>query len=291
MFACFLVVDVVTGFGFLFSRLAPNMRGMALVAAFLLSVIAFIQGLRSPVVSEFEVNLASLPKEADGLVIVAISDLHIGTLPGEKWLSERADQVNALHPDLIVMVGDIVEGHGQDGRRAGIVSTFRQFAAPLGVWAVTGNHERYSGFDSSIRLLGDAGVQLLRNEWHEIRPGLILAGIDDISDRRDIGNTAKRIGQALADIPANTATIFLAHRPLGMKEAAGAGAGLMLSGHTHGGQIWPFDYIVKMTNGLLEGRYEVNGMPVIVSRGAGTWGPRMRLWSPGEIIRITLRAS
>ena len=86
------------------------------------------------------------------------------------------------------------------------------------------------------------------------------------------------------------ATVFLSHTPWETEKAAGAGAGLMLSGHTHGGQIWPFSYMVRLRYPLLGGRYDVNGMTVIVCRGTGTWGPRMRLWRPGEILRITLRS-
>ena len=102
--------------------------------------------------------------------------------------------------------------------------------------------------------------------------------------------SADRVRQLLAAKPAGDASLFLSHRPQMLNEAASAGIGLMLCGHTHGGQIWPFSYVVARMNPLLAGRYEIDGMPVIVSRGAGTWGPRMRLWPPGEILRITLRA-
>ena len=93
----------------------------------------------------------------------------------------------------------------------------------------------------------------------------------------------------LAGRPESAATIFLSHRPEGMEEAADAGVELMLCAHTHGGQIWPFDYIAGAANSLLAGRYEVRNMPVVVCRGTGTWGPRMRLWPRSEILRITLR--
>lgn len=105
--------------------------------------------------------------------------------------------------------------------------------------------------------------------------------------KMDKGNL---IGQALVGRPSG-ATVFLSHTPWKADAAASAGAGLMLSGHTHAGQVWPFGYLVRLRYPLLEGRYEVNGMPIIVSRGMGTWGPRMRLWRPNEILRITLRSS
>ncbi|MFC1475735.1 metallophosphoesterase [Candidatus Zixiibacteriota bacterium] len=291
VFSSLLVVDIVTACGFLFRPYAPRLRGAALLAGAVLSVIALVQGNRPPVVQDYEIYLADLPPEADNLTIVAISDLHLGTLLGEPWLTARVTQVNALQPDLIVLLGDIVEGHGQSDNGSGIQLVLRRLAAPLGVWAVTGNHERHGGIDSGVRLLMDAGIKVLRDQWSAVRPGLILAGIDDLSDSRIPDSGVNRIRQALAGRPAHTATIFLSHRPQGVEVAADAGVGLMLSAHTHGGQIWPFSYIAGLVNPLLAGRYEVRDMPVVVCRGTGTWGPRMRLWSPSEIIRITLRSA
>jgi predicted MPP superfamily phosphohydrolase len=291
IFICFLVVDILTGFGFLFSRKAPTLQGLALLAGLGLSLIAFVQGFRAPVVSDYEINMADLPRDADGLVIVALADLHVSNSPGEGWLASQVERANNLQPDVIVLVGDIIEGHGTDERHGRMSEILRRLSAPLGVWGVTGNHERYAGHDSSVRFLDNAGIRLLHNERHELRPGIILAGIDDISDRRNPSGMTGQIQSALKDLPEPAAVLFLSHRPNGAEIAAELGADLMLSGHTHGGQIWPFDYITARFNDLLEGKYIINGMPVIVSNGTGTWGPRMRLWSPGEILRITLRAS
>ena len=290
LFVCLFAADLFTGFGFLFPRLAPILRAAALGAGVGLSIIALVQGIRSPVVSDHEIRLAGLPAEDDGLQIAVVSDLHLSHFPGEKWLAARVAQVNALHPDLIILLGDIIEGHRDNECNKEIVTLLRDFSAPLGVWAVTGNHEFYSGLDAALRFLDEAGIKVLRNEWSEVRPGLILAGIDDYAGHRQPADTANLVRQAFADRPAGAATIFLSHRPQRMEEAAAAGAGLMLCAHTHGGQIWPFGYISALFNPLLVGRYEIDGMPVIVSRGTGTWGPRMRLWSRGEILRITLRS-
>ena len=133
------------------------------------------------------------------------------------------------------------------------------------------------------------GVRVLSNSWAELRPGLILAGVDDLTANHRAGLGGDPVSTALQGRPRGT-TIFLSHTPWQAEEAAASGAGLMLSGHTHGGQIWPFGYLVKRVYPLFEGRYNVDGMTVIVCRGTGTWGPRMRLWRPGEILRVTLRA-
>ena len=131
---------------------------------------------------------------------------------------------------------------------------------------------------------------MLRNRWNELEPGLILAGIDDDHGHGPNPDTTGRIRRALLGRPLASATIFLSHRPQRAEVVAAAGVGLMLSGHTHGGQLWPFSYVSGLVNPLLAGKYIINGMPVIVSRGTGTWGPRMRLWHPGEILRIVLRS-
>jgi predicted MPP superfamily phosphohydrolase len=291
LFICLLVIDIITGFGFLFRQLAPTLRGLAILAALGLSIFAFIQGFRAPVIDDHEIQMADLPAEADGLVIVALSDLHVAISPGPDWLETQVERANALTPDVIVLIGDIIEGHGSDDGYRRMSEILGRLAAPLGVWGVTGNHERYAGHESSLQFLTQANVRLLHNEWRELRPGLVLAGVDDGREMRDSEDIRKRYGSALNGRPEPAATVFLSHRPNGAKIAAELGADLMLSGHTHGGQIWPFDYITARFNDLLEGKHIINGMTVIVSNGAGTWGPRMRLWSPGDILRITLRAS
>ena len=120
-----------------------------------------------------------------------------------------------------------------------------------------------------------------------VRDGFVLAGVDDVSIFRRSGDRSDSILKAVADLPSGAA-ILLSHQPVHADKAAKTGIDLMLSGHTHGGQLWPFSYLVKYLYPLFAGRYEVSGMTVIVSRGMGTWGPRMRLWRPGEIIRLTL---
>ncbi|MDX1707463.1 MAG: metallophosphoesterase, partial [Desulfobacterales bacterium] len=210
----------------------------------------------------------------------------LGALIGKRWLAARAAQVREMRPDLVVFLGDLFEGHGQ--LEKGLISVLRGISAPLGVWAVTGNHE-FHGDSGSISLFDEAGIQLLRNRWIELQPGFILAGVDDLTSQYRSGRGGDLVSQALSGRPPG-ATILLSHTPWQTETAARAGTDLMLCGHTHGGQIWPFNYLVRRSYPLLAGRYEVNGMPVIVTRGTGTWGPRMRLWKPGEILRITLRA-
>lgn len=288
IFCCLLLADLVTLFGFLMPRVAPWLRVLALGAGIALSTVALVQGLRPPVVSKYTIALSGLPDAMDGKVIVALSDMHLGSQLNKNWLAARVDQVRALKPDLVVLLGDILDGH--DGSLSELVPAFRSMAAPLGVWAVLGNHEFYRGAGNCIRLFETAGVKVLRNSWSQIHPGLILAGVDDLTVMQRRGITGDPVGRALARRPAG-ATILLSHTPWQAQKAADAGVGLMLSGHTHAGQIWPFGYLVRRVYPLFKGLYQVDAMAAIVSRGTGTWGPRLRLWQPGEILRITLQSA
>ena len=283
-----LLVDIVTLFGLWQSRIALSLRGWALVAGGVLSTVALVQGLRAPVVQNYEVQLAGLPASSDGTVLILASDFHLGTLLGKDWLAARIDQIQAQRPDIIVLSGDIVEG--DDPSESGFLPHLRRLSAPLGVWAVTGNHESHAGGpERGNSLLEDAGFQVLHDRWTETKPGLILAGVDDLTTRGRHRETGNFIRQALAGRPSATATVLISHTPWDLEIAAKEGVGLMLAGHTHDGQIWPFGYLVRLTHPFLTGRYEVNAMTAIVCRGTGSWGPRMRLWRRGEIVRITLR--
>ena len=286
IFVCLLAMDLITGFGLFLSRLASRLRGLALVIGIGLSVIASVQGLRPPVVENYDVSLSELPDEMDKIVIIALSDLHLGSMLGPRWLQARIAQVTKQKPDLVVLLGDIFEGHGEGGDE--ILTVMNRLSAPLGVWAVYGNHEFHGRHNRSEAPIKKAKFKVLRNGWTELGPGLILAGVDDLTTiKRRTGQGSNYISKTLAGRPPG-ATILLSHTPWEAEKAAKAGVVLMFCGHTHGRQIWPFDYLVKRRYPLLEGRYEVSGMTVIVSRGTGTWGPRMRLWSPGEILRVTL---
>lgn len=281
------VVEFVTVIGFLGPPPVYRLRGAALIIGGLLSAAALVQGLRPPVVEDYEVRMPGLPQQMDGTVLVAISDLHIGSMIGKDWLADRVAQIRDMNPDIVVLLGDMFEGHGESF--AGIAQALRDLSPPLGVWAVLGNHESHRSSSGVTDLLDKAGIHLLRNQWMELGPGLTIAGVEDLTSAywRRKSETAL-ISKALENHPPG-AVVFLSHSPLEPQTAAAAGANLMLSGHTHGGQVWPFGYLVRQRYPFFEGRYDVDGMTLIVSRGAGTWGPRIRLWEPGEILRITLR--
>ncbi|HOW27107.1 MAG TPA: metallophosphoesterase [Elusimicrobiota bacterium] len=286
--ALFFFADVLTGFGWLFREYVPAVRWSALALTALFSVWGVVNGLRSPVIRRYEVPLAGLPASLDGTIAVQLSDLHLGTVLGERWLERLWSQVQGIRPDVVFMTGDIFDGNATHAEK--LVPVLKKWQVPWGVWAVTGNHEYYAGLEESVAVLKSAGYQVLRDESVVVRPGLNLAGVDDLSARREFGETIAPIRQALARRDTGP-TILLSHSPLRVEEAAREHVTLMLSGHTHSGQIWPFGHVVKLVYPYLVGRYEVGGMTLWVSRGTGTWGPRMRLFAPSEILVFTLRST
>ncbi len=281
----FLAVDVVTGFAWLAPRLAPPLRAGALAVTVALSLIALVQGLRPPVVHDIDLTVASLPGGRSDLTLAAVSDLHLGTLLGRRWLASVVDRVDALRPDMVLVVGDLIDGNV--ARVEPMVPELRRLSAPLGVWAVTGNHEFYAGVERSVALFREAGFTVLRDRWQEAAPGLVMAGVDDLTAREQFGLPDNAVENALAARPQGL-TILLSHTPWSVETAASLGADLMLSGHTHDGQIWPFGALVALRYPFLAGRFTQGAMTLLVGRGTGTWGPRMRLWRPSEILRVRL---
>ncbi len=285
-----LAADLVTGFGFWFRPAVRIIRMVGLTIGILMVILAHVQGLRPPRIESLDMEMKGLPKTLDGTKIVVMSDWHAGEMMiGGAWLQARIDQAMSLKPDLILLVGDLFE-RGSGAKE--MVPPLSRLKAPLGVWAVRGNHDslRPGGPDRSGDIIRTAGVKLLENERVEITPGLILAGIDDLTrSSRTPGEGLANLSKALSGKSA-TSTILLSHTPWLVDEAASSGVDLMLSGHTHNGQVWPFNYLVKLRYPFVTGRHNIRGMTLLVSRGTGTWGPRMRLWQPGEITCITLRS-
>ena len=224
--------------------------------------------------------------QADGTVLVAATDMHMGVLLGHSWANERAAQFESLRPDLLLLVGDIFEG--DEASYTSWLPVLRQFRASHGVYVVTGNHEFHAGGTKIIDLFRRAGFQALRDESVEPIPGLVLTGVDDVAFRGRAAHAAI-LEKVLRQRP-DGASILLSHTPLETQRAASARVELMLSGHTHAGQIWPFTYLVKLAFPNMSGRYGVQDMTAIVCRGTGTWGPRMRLFKRSELLRITVRA-
>jgi glutathione peroxidase-family protein/predicted MPP superfamily phosphohydrolase len=279
-----LVSDLLTLLIPWFRRRKMSLRAWAFSAGFFLLGLALYQGLRAPVVVPYEVTLQNLPASLDGTVLAVVSDAHLGGVLEKEWFDQRMEQVQALQPNLVLFLGDIFEGHGDDPTTLPCLDSLHP---SLGKWYVPGNHESHGNNGMTPGVLENSGFQRLANRWAEVAPGLVLSGVEDLTQHARQNNGSDPLGQTLSSRPQG-ALILLSHSPLQTDRAAQAGVGLMLSGHTHDGQLWPFSLLVRQVYPFIAGRYDIGSMTLLVSRGMGTWGPRLRLWHPAEILRVTL---
>jgi len=251
---------------------------------------ATFQGLRDPVVKELRIAVPGLPPALVGTTIVQLTDLHIGATKSRNFVRNVVRRTNALAPDIIAITGDLVEGRFGSVREDTL--PLADLRARLGVFMVTGNHEYYSGLREWLPEFRRLGIRVLRNEHVVVEPekggGWELAGIEDWNGRSIEPDGGPDLARALAGHDPARPVILLSHQPRAVYSAAQAGVGLVLSGHTHGGQIWPFSYLVRLQQPFLEGIARVGRTLLYVSPGTGYWGPPMRLGTRAEIARITL---
>ena len=256
------------------------------------TAVALRSALSGPQVERVSVDLTRLPKSLQGLTIAQISDLHVSLLLGRDYVERVVERANALNPSLIAITGDLVDGKVEHLRDA--VAPLGNLRAPHGVYFVTGNHEYYSGVDSWIAELTRLGIRVLRNERVSIGTGaesFDLAGIDDWTAQSFGNGHGANLPAALAGRDSGRELVLLAHQPKAIGEAAERGVGLVLSGHTHGGQIWPFGYLVKLQQPFVSGLNRQGTTQIYVNRGTGYWGPPMRLGSPPELTLLELRTA
>jgi predicted MPP superfamily phosphohydrolase len=241
------------------------------------------------IVKQVEVSLSGLPEAFKGFRIIQISDLHVGQLMTGSKLKEVVDQVNALKPDLIAITGDLADG--STDKLLAEITSLKDLQADHGVFFVTGNHEYYNGVEDWTREIRKMGIQVLNNENLTINRGtdfIYLAGVTDHEAVRYGESHAADFKKALGGLAQDKKKILLAHQPIAVREATEYGADLVLSGHTHGGQIWPFTYLVYLQQPYLKGLYQHKDTKLYVNQGTGCWGPPMRVGSLNEITEITL---
>lgn len=273
----------------------PGLPPVLLLISLLLAALGTHAALRVPSVTPVEIVVPGLPAAWDGLTVAQLSDVHASkTFPGN-WLAGVVDAVNAARPDLIVITGDLFDGTPR--QRFDDLRPLRRLRAPLGVYACPGNHEYYSGLTAWRPRFSSLGILLLENDHVLLRRNgaeLILAGLsDDVAERFDLPRPDIR--QALGSTEASLPLILMAHRPHlveQLKQLSRPGAALQLSGHTHGGQVFGLDLLVRRVNkGYLRGLYELGPVRLYISTGTALWsGFPLRLGVPSEIPLITLRS-
>ncbi|MDJ0340529.1 metallophosphoesterase [Streptomyces sp. H10-C2] len=239
--------------------------------------------LRGPRLKNVTVPLAKLPARADGYRIAVVSDIHLGPILGRSHTRRIVDTINGARPDLVAIVGDLVDGTVSDLGPA--AEPLAQLRARDGSYFVTGNHEYYSGAAPWVDFVRELGVHPLENARVELS-GFDLAGVNDITGADH--HAAPDYGRALGDRDRTRAAVLLAHQPVMIHEAVKHGVDLQLSGHTHGGQLWPGNYIAELANPTVAGLDRYGDTQLYVTRGAGAWGPPVRVGAPSDITIVKL---
>lgn len=274
--------------------LARTIAGAAVGTVFTAGAIGLAHGLGKLAVRRVEVTLAQLPREMDGFTIVQLTDLHLGPMRHREWVAEVVKRVNKLKPDLVAITGDLADG--TVAQLADDVAPLKALKPPHGVFFVTGNHEYFADLPGWLNHLPSIGMRVLRNERVTIRrggphgPSFDLAGVDDHEGRRFAPGHGTDIPKAMQGADPKRAVVMLAHQPRAVLEACQHNVGLVLSGHTHGGQIWPWRYLVYLQQPYVDGLHNHKGTQIYVSSGTGFWGPPIRLGSTAEITHVILRS-
>jgi predicted MPP superfamily phosphohydrolase len=262
---------------------------VAILAGFA-TLVGFISARRRARIVNVDVPLVNLPKALHGFSIAQISDVHVGAAIRKGYVDAIVDAVNELRPDLIAVTGDVVDGPVQE--LAPHTAPLARLTARHGAFFVTGNHEYYSGAAPWIAEFKRLGMRVLLNEHAVVTHDgtqVVVAGVTDFSAHHFNPAQKSDPAAALSGAPRDAgAKILLAHQPRSASAAATAGFDLQLSGHTHGGQFWPWNLFVRFQQPFTAGLHKLNALWVYVSRGTGYWGPPNRFGAPSEITRLRL---
>ncbi len=246
----------------------------------LLSIYALYQGLKLPDVNE---EFIYSSKVNSNLRIIQLSDLHITRATPVSRIAKIVNQVNLLNPDVIVLTGDTIDDNPTLVEKQ--LNVLKELSAPYGIYSIMGNHEFYNDVYVAKRFLDAYGFKFLFNGgFHINNSNVFIAGIPDLGTMVDRVNFWRTLNNTKKD----NYNVLLSHAPSILDSLSGGIVDLVLSGHTHGGQIFPFHIMVKQANGYLAGKYSLNKTDMFISRGAGTWGPPMRLFAPSDITIINL---
>jgi uncharacterized protein len=263
-------------------------RGIA-IGSGVLSGYGIARAFDDAELNELAVRIPKLPSALDGISIVQLTDVHVGPFIRRRYLDRLVEQANALDPDIMVITGDLVDGSVAELGSA--VAGLAALQARYGTYFVTGNHDYSSGDRQWCAFLESLGITVLRNRRVSIGDAggsFDLVGVDDWSGARRRRGTGYDLDAAMLGRDPQRAAVLLAHQPTNFAAAAAAGVDLQISGHTHGGQIFPMTALVGLAYPYSRGLYQAGASQIFVGRGCGFWGPPARLGSPREIVKLVL---
>jgi len=279
-FTVFILKDIIV-------LILPHQKRVVTIISIILILIISAYSLYnnsgSPKIKEINIPIEKLPAGLSGFTIVHLSDLHLGRLTPDGWLNSVVDKSNTLDPNLILITGDLIDGNMDITNIDKYCEVLNRLESKYGIFAVTGNHEFYSGVNRFMEFAEKAKITVLRNENISVANNMIeIIGIDD----KDIGPDLEK---AVKGCDFGKPVILLSHRPEKFEKAVNLGVDLQLSGHTHAGQIPPLDLIVKLVFRYPYGLHKNKSSYIYTTSGTGVWGPPMRLFSKSEIVKFTLK--
>ncbi len=242
----------------------------------------------NPKVRTINLSLPKRPAGTASLNLVAVSDIHLGTIIGKRRLQSIVDKINALQPDLVLLPGDVFDEDIGPVIKENLGETLRTIRSKFGVVAVTGNHEYIGGEEAACQYLRNHGITVLRDDAVRIDDACTVVGREDISIRQFAGKQRKSLSELLEHVDKNLPVILLDHQPFHLEEAEQNAVDLQLSGHTHHGQLWPFNFITKKVYEVSWGYKKKGQTHIYVSCGVGTWGPPVRIGNTPEIVNIRI---
>jgi len=258
------------------------------MGAVLIIVVAGYFNARSPIVKTLELSIHKNGRALRSLNIAVASDIHLGTIVCKSKLERIVARINSLKPDLVLLPGDVVDEDIGPVIRNNLGETLRKIESKFGVLAITGNHEYIGGVEPACAYLTEHGVTMLRDSSVKIGDGVYVVGREDISIRGFTGKTRKPLAELMTAVDKSYPVILMDHQPFRLEEAEANGIDLQLSGHTHHGQLWPFNFITKKVYELSWGYKKKGNTHYYVSCGVGTWGPPIRTGNRPEIVNIKL---
>lgn len=253
------------------------------------TVFAGYLNARTPRVKTLELTIPKNAHGIKGLNIAMASDIHLGTLVSKSHLERIVKDINALNPDLVLLPGDVVDEDLGPVIRQNLGETLRSIRSKYGVFAITGNHEYIGGVEPACRYLTEHGIVMLRDSSLEIAGSFTLVGREDRSLRQFEGKRRKPLEEIMAAVDKSLPIILMDHQPFQLDEAVKNGVDLQLSGHTHHGQLWPFNFITEKVYELSWGYMKKGNTHFYVSCGVGTWGPPVRTGNTPEIMNVKLQ--
>ncbi len=297
-FFSILIIDILRVFNGLFNffpaSITANHEKSKFIAGIIVIALSFIiigaghVNWLMPKIKKLDFTIAKKAGNLKSLHIAMASDIHLGTIISNSRLERLVNSINALEPDIILLAGDIVDGDLSPVIKNNLGEILKKLGSKYGIYAVTGNHEFIGGVEAAVNYLSALNITMLRDSAVKIDNSFYIAGRDDRSITQFTGGKRNDLGKVLEGVDGYLPVILMDHQPFSLRTVADTSVDLQLSGHTHHGQLWPFNFITSVIYELSTGYKKINKTHFYVSSGYGTWGPPIRTNSRPQVLDITL---